>query len=85
MIRMGYRECPICNKKISDFLKHIRFIHNISNALELEQAIQKIQDQENKKTHFANYVDELKLKKKNNEISDEEYRELITKWPKENP
>ena len=78
------RECPLCCKKISDFLKHLRFVHNITEPLELEHAIQKIGDHENKKNQFAKYVEELQLKKKNNEISIEEYRELITKWIKEN-
>lgn len=81
---MACRECPLCNKKISNFLNHLRFIHDITDPLELVQAIQKISDNENLKNQFAKYVEELLLKKSNHEITSEKYRELITKWIKEN-
>lgn len=77
---MELRKCPICNNGVSDFLKHLRFTHNITDPDELEQEIKKGTNRENKKNEFAAYVEESQLKKKKGEITDEEYRELITQW-----
>ncbi len=78
------RICPICSKEIVDFLKHLRFIHNVTSPEELAKNIKKINQVEDNKKKFANYVYEIKLKMKKGEISAEQYRELITKWIKDN-
>jgi len=74
------RECPLCEKKIADLLKHLRFHHKIDSIDKFDQERIKIANRKSKQIAFAKYVEELKEKKKSGKISAEEYRELITKW-----
>lgn len=74
------RECPICHKETINFLKHLRLIHEISNPEDLKQKMVKIERTQDKKEEFRKYVEEIHEKMRKEEISAEEYRELITKW-----
>jgi len=73
-------ECPLCNEKISDFIVHLRFSHEIDNSEKFFLEKDKLEIKKTKQLEFRKYIEELQLKKKNGQISDEEYRELITKW-----
>ena len=74
------KNCPICGKSISDFLKHLRFVHQIQDSEEFHDEITKLKTKKKRQLEFAQYVEELKLKKKMGDITAEEYRELITRW-----
>ena len=78
------RECPICHKETVNYLKHLRFTHEITNEDDFQQAMQKIEESNIKKEKFRIYSEEILKKMNNKEISPEEYRELITKWNKDN-
>ena len=79
------RECPICHKEFVNYLKHLRITHEITNEEDFKQKIQKIEESNIKKEKFRIYSEENLKRMKNGEISPEEYRELITKWNKDNP
>ena len=72
--------CLLCGKQISDLLKHLRFSHKIKNDEEFENEIRNIEYIKKSKQEFSIYVENLQHKKKKNEITSEEYRELITEW-----
>jgi len=78
------KECAICGKLVSDFLGHLSISHNIKNKEEFEQKIKAIENDKHKQKEFSAYVDKLKSMLATGDISYEEYRELITKWSKEN-
>jgi len=78
------RMCPLCGLKIKDFLKHVRIQHEIGSTEELESKMNTLENKKTKQAKFAAYIEELKQKEKNKEISADEYRELITKWQEEN-
>ena len=77
---MEQTNCPLCDKQISDLLKHLRFNHKIKNDEEFENAIRKIEGVKKAQQEFTTYYEKLQHKKKKNEITSEEYRELITEW-----
>ena len=77
-------DCPLCKKRISDLLKHLRFVHEINDVEQFNQEKAKLVRLKTKQTEFAKYVEDLQNKMKNGEISPEEYRELITKWEAQN-
>ena len=77
------RFCPVCGVKINDILKHLRLRHRIENTGQLEREVDKIVQEKKKRKEFAAYVDELKVKIRNNEITHAEYRKLITEWTQE--
>jgi len=77
-------DCPLCNKKIGDLLKHLRFVHNMEDADQFNQEMTKLEMLKTKQYEFGRYVEELQEKKKNGKITAEEYRELITKWVTQN-
>lgn len=81
---MGSLTCPLCGKQVSDLLKHIRFIHNILDAEQFNSEIGKLGAKKSKQAKFAKFVSELQTKKRNSEITAEEFRELITKWIDQN-
>lgn len=74
------RECPICHKETANFLKHLRFTHEITDSEDCKQKMEQIKELDIKKEKFGKYVEETLEKMKKGEISAEEYRELITKW-----
>lgn len=78
------RSCPVCDIKINNILKHLRLRHCIKNTEHLEREVSRITKKKKKREEFAAYVDELKAKIRNNEITHEEYRQLIAKWNQEN-
>lgn len=78
------RLCPLCQKKVSDFLKHLRFTHEIEDIEEYETRVNEINKKKTKQREFSNYVEKLKKRKEKGEISPEEYRNLITKWFNQN-
>jgi len=73
-------DCPLCNKQISDLLKHLRFSHKIKNDKEFDREVKHKETIKKSQEEFSAYVEEIKYKKKKNEITDEGYRELITEW-----
>jgi len=77
------RTCPLCSKDVVDFLKHLRFTHDISSAEELDEKIKKMQKSNNNIIEFDKFVEKLKVQMNSGEISPEKYRELITRWNKE--
>ena len=79
------RECPICHKEFANFLKHLRITHEIKNDVYYKKKMQEIEETNIKKEKFRNYTEEHQKRMKNGEITPEEYRELITKWNKDNP
>jgi hypothetical protein len=46
----------------------------------LEELVEEAEKNEQKKTDFRNYVEELKNKMREGKISAQEYRERVTKW-----
>lgn len=76
--------CSLCNKQITNFLHHLRIQHKIRSAEEYEIKLEIKNNEKLKQKEFANYVDKLKKMIANKEIIYEQYRELITKWMKDN-
>ena len=84
LINMSDRTiCPICKKAYSDILKHFVLAHNIRNMEQLMIDIEKSEEKDNIKIQFRNYVEDLKKKIANGEITPKDYRELIMRWSKE--
>lgn len=77
------KRCPICGRRYKDILKHFVVVHNIKDMDQLNQACNEAKKKEEVIEAFSNYVEELKRKLKNGEISPEDYRELMMKWSKE--
>lgn len=75
--------CPICKKVYSDILKHFVLAHNIRNMANLMIEIEKSEEKDNRKIQFRNYVETLKKKIVNGEITPKDYRELIMRWSNE--
>lgn len=78
------RKCPLCEQDITDILQHLRIQHDIESTEQLSEEIVKLEQKKTKQLGFAKYVEELQQKKRNGEITAEEYRELIIEWIKEN-
>lgn len=77
---MEYQPCPFCGLLRSDLLTHLRMIHDIKDVNQYQIHLKKQEILERKKVLFANYVEEQQIRMKNNEITSEKYRELITEW-----
>ena len=77
------RSCSICGVNPNDILKHLRLQHSIENKDQLERETNRIEKKKENQNKFAAYVDELKERIRKNEITFDEYRQLINKWIQE--
>ena len=64
-------------------LKHFVLAHNIRNMAHLMIEIEKFEEKDNTKIQFRNYVEDLKKKIANGEITPKDYRGLIMRWSNE--
>jgi len=76
-------ECPLCKRRVSNFLKHLAIDHEIENAEQFKVEIGKVELTEKKRNAFAEYISQLKERRAKALISAEEYRMAVTKWFKE--
>jgi hypothetical protein len=77
------RYCPLCGKSRKDFLSHIRLDHEIEDAEQFVQAMDKLTKNKERMIQFATYAQELWDKKTKGLISAEEYRRLTMEWTKQ--
>jgi len=76
--------CPFCKKNVNDILKHLSIQHDIESMEQCIQEMEKLEEYKTKQIEFRKRVDELQKMQKNGDISDTEYRQLITEWSKQN-
>ena len=74
------RTCPICSRSLGDLLRHLRIQHNIENIEQLTRQISWVEKKNKRREKFAEFVDMLKKKIQNKEITYEDYRRLVTQW-----
>ena len=77
---MEVEACPFCGRKIGDILRHYVLDHGIESSDDFIKRFEIVKMEEEKRKVFRSYVEELKEKRRKNEISAEEFRELTTKW-----
>jgi hypothetical protein len=76
-------KCPLCGKEYSDVLKHLAITHEIKDMNDLRGAIEKVEEENRRKTEFRNYVEGLMKKMKEGTITAKNYRELVAQWSRE--
>lgn len=82
--KLDKSKCPFCKREFSDILKHLVFTHDIRDINHFAEEFEKTEKEEKKKIEFRNYVEDLKSKMREGTISAKAYRELVTKWMKDN-
>lgn len=75
--------CPICRGENQDLLKHLRLSHDITDAEQYQELLDKAEKTELRKHEFSNFVRQLRERRQGGSISAEQYRESVAKWLKE--
>jgi len=76
--------CPFCSKRVDDILKHFVLVHDIESLEHLDRELKILDSTHKRQREFSKFVAGLQEKRKKNLISAEEYRELASKWRREN-
>lgn len=72
--------CQICDKEFKDILKHFVMFHEIEDMDQLKKEINLIEIKNQKRKEFAEFIEEINEKLRNNEITNENWRGLKEKW-----
>lgn len=79
----GVSRCPLCNRRIKDFLRHLSILHEIGSIEEFNAKLREIERVQQRQKEFSEFVGSLKTQISKGLLSTEDYRKLIIEWDKQ--
>ena len=80
---MSAGNCPLCGKYAADKLTHLRLYHDIEDASQFSDKMNRLEQEKKLQEEFARLIEEWWTKVNKGEITPEDFRRLSSQWSKE--